>query len=918
MSTEKFTKLISIQVDDKSLTSLETSLKEINQEIEEIKKNEVSLTATLEEQAKTTEKLNQLDAKRNEILTQQEKIKDAGLTATEQQAKADKKAYDEKSKLEQVAHENSERAIKNSEALFKSAEAIGGGFQIALGASTLFGEKTTEQLEKAQTQILSLISATDGIKKISEGRKEFSALTDSIKQSSVAAKFFGTTTRAAITATGIGVLVIALGLVIQNFDTIKETVKDFIKSTPFGPLLEGIDDFIERIGGLDGILTIAKESFKGLLEDAKNLLTLNWSAVGDGIKKGFKTGEVLAEQEKIRKDTIKNLEEIIKKDQQALDIMKANGVEALQSEQNLIIKRKELQELKLKGEKAGSEESKKIQEELNKEIVALDANRYAIQTKNFNDYFKNAKTEITKQRSDNLISEEEYQKKLLDLQDLQLVKQLELVKEKGNDTADLELQLAEFRLNRLKQDQVNANAILDKELEAREIALEESYRQNFIEQDKFEKESEQLQRTYLVKKLNNEVEGSKAYLDLRKQIADIDLKNQKDAEEKFLAQQIYYNDRAIQEEAKILDNQNQAVGKRLNALDNIKEKELENNKLILDSQKKGSLEYQKTLDDRGKIEVDYQAKRLQVIKEGVQQVQAVSDMAFQSINALNEVVNQIGQNQIDEANKNIENFQSNTEILSEQLSEIDAQRQESADRQKEAEDRLKDARGQNFEAFKQQIENERVVQAERQKQADYIVKKQIENEKKIQEEKDKATKLQKQQAERQKAIQLAQAVINTALGITSALTTIPLVPLGLATAIAVGITGTAQVAAIASQKIMRDGGVVYGPSHEQGGIKGTGAFADHEIEGGEYIVNRRSTAKYLPLLEKINSEGKTGKGRKNFHADGAVLTNPGALANLNPGQTVMVTNNDQPVYVSVKEIREVGKQVEVIESRSKF
>lgn len=31
-----------------------------------------------------------------------------------------------------------------------------------------------------------------------------------------------------------------------------------------------------------------------------------------------------------------------------------------------------------------------------------------------------------------------------------------------------------------------------------------------------------------------------------------------------------------------------------------------------------------------------------------------------------------------------------------------------------------------------------------------------------------------------------------------------------------------------------------------------------EIEGAEYVVNRKATAKYLPLLESINNEGIGG------------------------------------------------------------
>ena len=46
-----------------------------------------------------------------------------------------------------------------------------------------------------------------------------------------------------------------------------------------------------------------------------------------------------------------------------------------------------------------------------------------------------------------------------------------------------------------------------------------------------------------------------------------------------------------------------------------------------------------------------------------------------------------------------------------------------------------------------------------------------------------------------------------------------------------------------------DGGLLHGPSHSGGGIP-------VEAEGGEYIINKRSTSRYLPLLHMINEEGR--------------------------------------------------------------
>ena len=50
------------------------------------------------------------------------------------------------------------------------------------------------------------------------------------------------------------------------------------------------------------------------------------------------------------------------------------------------------------------------------------------------------------------------------------------------------------------------------------------------------------------------------------------------------------------------------------------------------------------------------------------------------------------------------------------------------------------------------------------------------------------------------------------------------------------------------------GGLLTGKRHGAGGI----ATPMGELEGGEYVVNRRSTASFLPMLESINSMGQGG------------------------------------------------------------
>lgn len=62
---------------------------------------------------------------------------------------------------------------------------------------------------------------------------------------------------------------------------------------------------------------------------------------------------------------------------------------------------------------------------------------------------------------------------------------------------------------------------------------------------------------------------------------------------------------------------------------------------------------------------------------------------------------------------------------------------------------------------------------------------------------------------------------------------------------------------IPPDKIMKNGGLLNGPSHAQGGIRvgNTGI----EVEGGEYVVNKQATMENYNLLEIINSHGSDYK-----------------------------------------------------------
>jgi hypothetical protein len=90
----------------------------------------------------------------------------------------------------------------------------------------------------------------------------------------------------------------------------------------------------------------------------------------------------------------------------------------------------------------------------------------------------------------------------------------------------------------------------------------------------------------------------------------------------------------------------------------------------------------------------------------------------------------------------------------------------------------------------------------------------------------------------------------------------------------------AELSAISQKKFFpkkfADGGMVNGPSHAEGGVpfsvQGRGGY---EMEGGEYIVNKRATSMHRDLLERINKSGRTKAtaGSMRF-AEGGLVSSP--------------------------------------------
>ena len=184
------------------------------------------------------------------------------------------------------------------------------------------------------------------------------------------------------------------------------------------------------------------------------------------------------------------------------------------------------------------------------------------------------------------------------------------------------------------------------------------------------------------------------------------------------------------------------------------------------------------------------------------------------------------------------------EIQEEAYEKAEEAAQSHKDKMDGIEDELADARGSRRQFLIDTLASQQAAYLE-----DVKAQQKAEAEKEKLEKKQQA--LEKKRQEQEKKAKVQQAIINTYMAVSNALAVPPWF-VGLAlSAVALGL-GMKNVAAIKSTPIYEDGGVIQGKRHSQGGVKVLGGTA--EVEGGEFITNRKSTAKNLPLLTYINDK----------------------------------------------------------------
>ena len=157
-------------------------------------------------------------------------------------------------------------------AVSKLVGGLAAGFQAAQGAAALFGS-SGEDIQKIMLKVQSATALAQGVQGIAGLGENFKDVGAIIKGPLVGAF---TTLRGALIATGIGALAVAVGLLYENFDSVKKVLANIIPESvqkAFGYLKDAIGGAVDKV-----------KEWVGLGEQAKGTGNLFKDAI-NGLKK---------------------------------------------------------------------------------------------------------------------------------------------------------------------------------------------------------------------------------------------------------------------------------------------------------------------------------------------------------------------------------------------------------------------------------------------------------------------------------------------------------------------------------------------------------------------------------------------------------------------------------------------------------
>lgn len=716
-----------------------------------------------------------------------------------------------------------------------------------------------------------------------------SAGATAFKALGTAAKTASTTIKGALAATGIGAVVLLVGLLIANFDKVKDALRPLgdVFSSVFGGIKDTINGIIASTRDLLSTVTgglidsaeraaertaqLAREANTDALKSTKDTLSEITSLRDSAYQKEIAQAKALgATQEELDQISIKNNKE--KAAFLTLELNKQQEVVgSLKNQIKELDKIGSLDEDQAKARSKAFEESLKAQSEVNKiqrqiaqtsidnaKIVEDASDREKEAIKKANDQRKEAlrleglrKQEVEKLRDELLASEQE---RLIRQAQLEKEARAKRIEENVKDN-DLKNQLIQANDQAFLQEKAN----IESSFAQARLDLENSITLNATDL-KIQKINEETQaRIESIQKVFGETEkADELILALQKQQADKIQDIQRKAREKERKEEEKRIKEILSIEAKKLEIARNTALQSVNIETQRGESEEEAAQRIADEKERIELEYQSSiLESRLKFNTQLSDLDKQLLEQQIAsidaQIGAVKDKEQENnpfdFNAkLKDALNDLGLND-QEADKALQ-------AANQFAGQLIAQYEAAVDARLQAAQELVEFREDNIERLNQELANE--IELNKQGLASNIerVQQEIAQEKQL---RDEALAEQEAAARKKEQIETAQQAASLLTAIAQLYASLSALPFGIGIGIATGLSALliSQFAAsklkVGSVTKKRKGGLVDGASHEGGGVKYYSNESSNvvELEGNEFVTPVKQTKKHLRFLEAM-------------------------------------------------------------------
>jgi hypothetical protein len=386
----------------------------------------------------------------------------------------------------------------NPDAKFKAfgsaLQGVAGGFSALQGAQALFGSESKD-LEKTLVKVQSAMALSQGLNSVLEARDSFKNLGAVVRD--VGTKAFGSL-RSAIISTGIGALVIAVGLLVANFDKVKKVVLDLIPGlASVGTFISNIVNSVTDFVGVTSKASRELEKFNKLtdqqLKEQNAFLDQN----------GYKYDEYTNRKIKANIDYLENAKKV-KNDETLSEAQKNKALKDFQDKRDFEINQS-TKDRQAKVDEANAQEVEKEKTKNDKLVAEAKAKNDALKKQN-EDFEKELQALKDKNFTDAIKDENDKAEALLNIQFTNDIKALNssTLNEEQKNSKRIEL----GKQYQIQIDEINANrdAIAQKELDdAQAKELERIAKNNEQRKKDYEKkEKDDAEATAKEKKLSEE------------------------------------------------------------------------------------------------------------------------------------------------------------------------------------------------------------------------------------------------------------------------------------------------------------------------------------------------------------------------------------------------------------------------------